>query len=375
MEGSDPIVFKIYELPGLIWRDMFSVLSNQMIILLPFLLGRHYLASETGLRDLLFALLLGGVAYSIPALIEIRLSPQLNTWIYGFFQHDFRQMMRNGGFRPIVFFPHALWLAFFFMGTAVAAAALLRQEAREQRVKYLFCLLYLLAVLVLSKSLASQLYAILLVPLVLVANTRVQVALAIVLALLAVTYPMLRNLGLIPLDAILAQAEAVSPDRAQSLGYRFRNEEQLLDRARDKWLFGWGGWGRNLVRHDETGQILSIPDGRWIISFGSYGWLGYLSEMGLLATALCLLGWRVLPGRAAVASALAGPVALLLAITMVDMLLNDTLVPLTWLVAGAVLGHAETLRPKSKAERWRTGRKQQPVMGSLDEKPEKRTIL
>ena len=46
-------------------------------------------------------------------LVEVRLSPQINTWIYGFFQHDFIQMMRYGGFRPIVFLPHGLWVAFF----------------------------------------------------------------------------------------------------------------------------------------------------------------------------------------------------------------------------------------------------------------------
>jgi len=113
-----------------------------------------------------------------------------------------------------------------------------------------------------------------------------------------------------------------------------------MERAREKLLYGWGGWGRNLVREIETGQIISIPDGRWILTFGTYGWVGYLSEMGLLALPLAMLGWysrRTL-------SPYVGPVALILAITMIDMLLNDTLVPFVWLVAGAALGYAEKLR-------------------------------
>jgi len=36
-------------------------------------------------------------------------------------------------------------------------------------------------------------------------------------------------------------------------------------------------------------------------------------------------------------------VVLLLAANLLDMLPNDTLIPFTWLMAGAVLGHAEAL--------------------------------
>ena len=64
----------------------------------------------------------------MPALFEVRFSPQLNIWIYGFFQHDFQQMIRGGSFRPIVFLPHGLWVALFFLSTLVAAAALLHRR-------------------------------------------------------------------------------------------------------------------------------------------------------------------------------------------------------------------------------------------------------
>jgi hypothetical protein len=368
-----PIVFETGGLPGLRLIDVASVLSNQVIVLLPFFLGRHYLGSEKGVRELTLAFAIAGLAYSIPSLFEIRFSPQLNTWVYGFFQHSFAQMMREGGFRPIVFFPHALWLALFMVTALVSAAALARNTEGEEQRRWMVAVVYLLIVLYLCKSLASQLYALGLVPMVILAPHRWQAFLAVALAMIAISWPMLRNLGLIPLDAILAQAEAISPDRAHSLGYRFDNENALLQRAHEKELFGWGGWGRNLVRHPESGEILSIPDGRWILTFGTFGWVGYLCEMGLLAWSLVFLFIQMHKAEGSL-SPFAAPMALILGATMVDMLLNDTLVPITWLVAGAVLGYAETLRfGPEKASQPLFGKG--PVIGGARRGAGRRTVL
>jgi len=339
--NSEPISFVVGQLPGLGARDLFSVLVAQIIMLLPFFMARQYLGTDKGLRELLLALAIGGLIYSIPSLIEIRLSPQINTWVYGFFQHSFAQTIRQGGYRPIVFLPHGLWLAFFMATALFAMAALSRNAAGPARLRYLLATAYLAGVLVLCKSFASLAYGIAFTPVILLTSPRMQIRLAILLAMVAVIYPMLRNTGLVPVDAILAQAEAISPERAQSLGYRFGNEAQLLERAAEKPWFGWGQWGRNLVRHVETGEILTIPDGRWIIVFGQFGWVGYLAEMGLLALPLLLLGRRV--PRNTQLSPYVAPVAIILAATMVDMLLNATLIPITWMCAGAVLGYVEQL--------------------------------
>ena len=344
IENSDPVSFITNALPGLRWRDLGSVMINQVIVLLPFFMARQYLSTETGLRDLLWALLLAGLAYTIPSLIEIRLSPQINIWVYGFFQHNFEQMMRNGGFRPIVFLPHGLWLAFFLMSSLLAATALTRAAQNGERIRLAMATIYLFGVLILCKSLGSLIYGLAFTPVIALAPLHWQIRIALCLALVAVIYPMLRNLGLVPTDAILAQAETFSAERAQSLGYRFENERVLLTRAAEKPWFGWGGWGRNLIHHMETGQILSIPDGRWIIVFGTFGWLGYISEMGLLAAPLVVLAGEVRRKHGLGISPYVAPIALLLAATMLDMLLNATLIPFTWLCAGAVLGYAERLR-------------------------------
>ena len=344
LANADPIVFITDMLPGLRWRDLGSVMINQVIILMPFLLARRYLSSPEGQKELLLAFCIAGLAYSIPSLFEIRFSPQINTTIYGFFQHDFSQTMRQGGFRPIVFMPHSLWLAVFMFSALLATTALARAAQEKRRLNLALAAAYLFVVLVLCKSFASLAYGLSFVPLVALASPRWQIRVAIVLASIAITYPMLRNLGLIPTEAILAQAEAISADRAQSLGYRFDNEAMMLGRAAEKPWFGWGGWGRNLVRELETGAILSIPDGHWILVFGTLGWLGYLAEMGLLSLSIFLLGIEIHRRGTKEISPYATPIALILAATMVDMMLNDTLVPMTWLCVGSVLGYAERLR-------------------------------
>ncbi len=374
LRNSDPIVFITDLLPGQSIRDIGSVLLLQILTLVPFLLARQFLSSEQGLREILLALMVGGLIYSVPSLIEIRLSPQINVWVYGFFQHSFEQTMRAGGFRPIVFLPHGLWLALFICTAMLSAAALTRETPHAERWKMILIIAYLSVLLVLCKSLASLVYGIVLLPVVLFMPARWQIRLAVGFAVIAVVYPMLRNIGVVPIDAILAQAEAFSPDRAQSLGFRFHNEEQLLARAAEKPWFGWGGWGRNLVRDAETGQILSIPDGRWIIVFGTFGWLGYVCEFGLLAWPLVMMGLYIRRHGDAALSPFVAPLAMILGITMMDMLINATLTPMTWLTAGAILGYAERLAPQTRGvPRHPFGRAA--VIGRPALKTGKRTIL
>lgn len=343
LRDADPIVFLVDQLPGQSVRDIGSVLIGQILMIVPFLMARQFLSTEDGLRELLLAFMIGGLIYTIPSLYEIRFSPQTHLKVYGFFQHSFAQTIRGGGYRPIVFMEHGLWLALFMCTAVMSAAAFVRAEQKPTRGRMIGLLVYLFVVLVLCKSAAALAYAVVLTPLLLFAPFKWQLRVAATLALIAVIYPMLRNGGFIPIDQIVAKIAEYSAERAQSLEYRFFNETQLLARAAEKPWFGWGGWGRSLIRHTETGEILSIPDGRWIIIFGTFGWLGYICEFGLLALPIGLLTREASRAPDGKLSPLAGPMALILAATMMDMLLNATLTPLTWLTAGAVLGYAESL--------------------------------
>ncbi|MEQ6204072.1 hypothetical protein ABMC88_13560 [Sulfitobacter sp. HNIBRBA2951] len=373
LRDADPILFLVDALPGQSVRDIGSVLIGQVLTIVPFLVARQFLSSEEGLREILLGLMVGALVYSVPSFTEIRVSPQMNIWVYGFFQHSFEQTIRAGGYRPIVFLPHGLWLALFVCTAAMAAAALARVTPRLDRWKAVLWTLYLVVFLLACKSAASIVYGLLLVPFIYFAPRRWLVLLATLFALIAVTYPMLRNLNLVPTDAIVAKVAEVNPHRAQSLGYRFNNEAQLLERAAEKPAFGWSGWGRSLVRDSEDGEILTIPDGRWIIVFGSVGWLGYIAEFGLLALPLLLMGAYVIRNKQVELSPYIGAVTLILGITLIDMLLNATLTPFTWLTAGAVLGYAERLNPR-KAHVPRHALRQKPVMAGTTAEG-KRTVL
>lgn len=376
LADTEPISFVTGQLPGLRIRDLGSVIINQIIIIAPFFMAYRYLATEKGMRELLLALAIGGLVYTLPGLVEIRLSPQTNVWIYGFFQHDFGQMVRNGGFRPLVFLPHALLYAFFLMTSILAAGALARANLHgEDRIRFGVAVVFMLGVLYLCKSLASQLYALAFLPLVLFIPFRWQMRIVIMLATIAIVYPMLRNLGLVPLDTILDRAYAFDANRGHSLEFRFNNEERLLERAHEKNWFGWGGWGRNLIMHRETGQILSIPDGQWIIVFGTFGWVGYLAQMGLLAAPLALLMRGTSKLKEAEVSPYVAPLAIILIATMADMLVNASLTPFTWLCAGAILGYAESLSEADASPLKRRLFPDGPVMGGRQGKVRPRSLL
>lgn len=243
LTNKEPIPIGEEWLPRLRIHDSVSAVINQAILVLPFFLARRFLAREAAQRDILQALMLAALAYSIPMLVEVRLSPQLNTWIYGFFQHDFIQMMREGGFRPIVFLAHGLLVALFTMTALLAALALWRTATPDRRALPLLASGYLAVLLVLCKSMGSLVYAICLAPLVLLASRKLQIRIAAVFALIAVLYPLLRNADLIPVETMIAQAEAINPERAASLAYRFDNEDRLFAHANEKPIFGGAAGG------------------------------------------------------------------------------------------------------------------------------------
>ena len=219
--------------------------------------------------------------------------------------------------------------------------------------------------LVICKSAGPLVYAAAMLPLILLAPRRLQVALAAAIAAVVILYPLLRGLHLIPTDAILATAERLNPERAASLAFRITNEEALLDHANRKPWFGWGGYGRNLLYDPQTGSGVSIADGAWIITLGIYGWLGYLAQFGLLVLPLLLLAveaWKKPPeGIAAPVAAL----ALMLAANLLDLLPNATLEPLTWLMAGALLGQAEILRQERRVMAGIRGIRHRPAVRSV----------
>lgn len=341
LTNGDPLYFAMSFVQGMRIYDSVAAVTYQAIDLLPFILARHYLGSPQGNRAVLEALVLAGLIYSVPMLIEVRLSPQINVWIYGFFQHDFAQTIRQGGFRPVVFLPHGLWVAFFALMCLLAAMIRLREVRPDARPKALGVMLYLAVVLFFCKSVGPMVFAACMSPLLLLTSWRTQLRVAAILAGIVVLYPMLRGANLVPVDQIVAFADQFSSDRADSLQFRIDNENQLLARAQERVLFGWGGYGRAFLHNPLTGEMTSIADGFWVIVMGTYGWLGYIAEFGLTALPLLALGRQAFAKQVVPANRYTAGLALILAANMVDLIPNATHIPFTWLMAGALLGQAE----------------------------------
>ncbi len=107
--NGDPIFVGNKVLPGVGAYDGFSTLLFQLIMLIPFFLGRAFLRTAEDIVQVFHALSVAGLAYSLLLLFEIRFSPQLHNWLYGYYPSDFIQVMREGGtYRPMVFMGHGL---------------------------------------------------------------------------------------------------------------------------------------------------------------------------------------------------------------------------------------------------------------------------
>ncbi len=78
-----------------------------------------------------------------------------------------------------------------------------------------------------------------------------------------------------------------------------------------------------------------------MIVLGVFGWAGWLGVFGLLLSPIFLM-WHKLRGSVLEnASPYVMGMGLLLGINVFDLLPNATLTPMTWLIAGALVGYAE----------------------------------
>jgi hypothetical protein len=344
----DPNFLETSGLPALRLYDSISFVGNQLFWMLPFFMAREFLRTEAAMREILLALVIAGLIYALPMLYELRFSPQLNIRVYGFFQHDFAQSVRASGYRPFVFMPHGLWVAFFAFMCFTSAVTLLVMSQAKNKLPRLGLSVFMAGLVVICKSMGAILFSLIFVPVLVLLRTRAHLRIAAVLAVIAVVYPAIRGSGVIPSDDIVRLVTSVSADRAQSLEYRFNNENILLDHAAKKPWFGWGSWGRNLVYDQITGEVITIPDGEWIITIGVHGWVGYVAKFGLLALPLILLWLNARRRHAPEVSKYVSGLALILAANLVDLIPNATLIPFTWLIAGAILGFAEELARQTR---------------------------
>jgi hypothetical protein len=319
--------------PSDVLSEVIRMLLGPVIL---FFLGRTLFRTAGDARDVLKALVIAGVVYSPFIAIELRLSPQFHAWIYGFGQHSFEQTVRAGGWRPMVFMAHGLALALFMCATGIAAWALSRAKVPVLGVPAGPPGVFVSILLAIMNSLGALIYAAVIAPLQWFLKPKSQLRVAAVLAAIVAIYPVLRATDTFPRKELVNWAAQVNQDRAQSLEFRFTNEDILVQKALERPWFGWGGFARSHV-YDQRGVDQSVVDGAWIGFFASYGIVGFVARFGLLLIPI-FMARRALPRLGPSEQSLLAGVALISTVYVVDLLPNGMFNELPMFFAGTVTG-------------------------------------
>lgn len=337
--NKDTFVFGPLILPPLGMHEAIAASIRTFLgFYLPFFLGRALIRTPDEMRDLALVATAAALVYVPFIAYELRMSPQLHRIVYGFHQHDFIQTIRAGGYRPMVFMQHGLALAMFLLAAAIFATAL-----AKARVRFYFgfssatVAVFLFVLLLICKSFGALIYAVVLIPLILFVRAKRQLTVAAILSMLVFAYPVLRTTGWFPAAALVDLSAQASQDRAESLDFRFKNEDRLVAKAIDRPWFGWGSYGRNRL-YDDWGNDISVTDGHWIIVLGAEGVIGFLATFGMLLGPV-FAARRTLPFVSAPRDrVLFSALALVVAIDGVDLLPNGLYSHLPIFLAGALAG-------------------------------------
>ena len=325
---------------GLSLYDGLSQSGIGFLSFFPFLLGLAYFNTHERQIMLLRFVAIAAVLYSVLVLYEIRMSPQLHASLYGYFPHSFLQQYREGGFRAVVFLGHGLVVAMFMVVGFACIFALHKAKVRAWRFDNRLLLLVLFVTIVLQKSYGAMLYALLAVAMLGFFSPRKIHLVTIGIAAIFLTYPVTSSMGIFPHQQIINVASSLSAERAQSLSFRFEQEDVLLQHALKKPAFGWGSWGRNRVYDPETGADLSVTDGYWVIALGTGGWLGFIAlfYFVLMAIYLSYKNQRYMHEKHE--QYLMAAHSLIVALILINQMPNASLHPLYWLIIGSLFSRA-----------------------------------
>ena len=195
--NSDTVMIAGSILSGLTHHDALSSVLRQLLFVAPFFMGRRFFSSYEHQFTMFKIIVVAGLYYSLLMLFEIRMSPQLHTWVYGYFPHSFLQQMRQSGFRPVVFMGHGLLVSFFTVVVVTSAVVLWKNKTRVSRFSPAMVSYYLLAVLVLCKSMASLLYGVFAFFMIKSIAPKKQLRFAVLLVILTLFYPTVSILKLL----------------------------------------------------------------------------------------------------------------------------------------------------------------------------------
>jgi hypothetical protein len=137
----------------------------------------------------------------------------------------------------------------------------------------------------------------------------------------------------------ISSLQYLAKNERASLKFRFDMEEILGDKARLRFLFGWGDSGGNRVYND-YGKDISVTDSLWIITFGTNGAVGLVSLFSSLLLPVIVFCLFRYPARTWSNPKVAPAAVLGVALTMYvfDCVLNAMTNPIFAVIAGGISG-------------------------------------
>ena len=341
---------------GLGMYDGLSASLSEIVLWgIPYYLGRVYFNDWESIRELAIGVFVGGLIYMPLTWAEMRLSPQLHKWVYGYHQHQFAQTIRAGGWRPMVFMQHGIACAMWMTAAAIVGVWLWLSGAMKHLAG--IPLAFLAPLLALTAASCHSAGA--LVLLVAGLGTLLWVrwfrnAFPLLAMILFIpTYVTLRaSATWSGQDLVDVAGTVFSEERAKSLQHRLNAENLLTQKALRQPWFGWGRWNRNRVIDPETNKDLAVTDGLWVIVLGTTGWVG-LTAITLVILLPSLLYWSRCPPKWWMhpMAASGAAFAVLLPLHMLDNLWNAMLNPIYVLLMGAMMGLGATAARRAKVQR------------------------
>ena len=310
-----------------------GLLASSLLVLnwfVPYFIGRLYFDDLESINELALYIFKGGLVYVPLCLIEIRLSPQLHNWVYGFHAHSFAETVRYGGFRPTVFMQTGLMVGMWMAMTTLVAFWLWYTSAVREylSIKMGWWVLVLLGTTILCKSSgAIVLMAGGMAILVATDLTRSSIPLSVLTAISPV-YLTLRCFGLWSGTDLVDLTIYItgSPERAESILVRLTQENLAMAEVRVK---PWLGWA-----HVENGN-----DQLWLIYLHSFGLFTTIALLAffLLPAYLALRYWSI---RELVSSRMASAfvLAMISVLSMIDNLSNAMFIPIFVIGIGSISG-------------------------------------
>ncbi len=315
-----------------------------------FFIGRAMFRSTKDLVMLGRMMAIACVCLFLPILVEIRFSPQINQWVYGYGTGDFLQSLRFDGYRPQVLFDHGLTLAAFMAACLFITIGLARAKYPIAGYPAKWFSVLAGVELLLAKSMGSVVYAVLFVPLLIKASPKRVATIASVVMLLFVSYPILRWNGVIPTKQITDFFKDISPERAHSLKYRFDMEDGMLDKARARPWFGFGGYGRLFVYNSRTGRSETIPDGVVAMTLAGRGFVAFYAYFFPYAFAVLRARLLMPKIRKPKNRALLAALATTCAVIMFDLIINSVFFPLFMMLFGILYALPKVMIKEEQAE-------------------------